>query len=183
MVLKVDFAAFPKAVQRYAPGKVIFIASEAGRVILTASDPMTGMMLQTQTSQPMAKVQASLEAEGFTVDRGRWVPDLSEGEYSCDELFVAAVAYRSSEAKPGLWVDVFPSKPSTSDVLNAFFEEFSAEGMTANLSLDQFIRMSEPNVVVLDPGEITAFLAKKHPVGPVETPELSITFGKQDESV
>ncbi len=183
MVLKVDFAAFSKSVQRYAPGKVVFLASEAGRVILTASDPMTGMMLQSQTGQPLAKVQALLEADGFTVDRGRWVPDLGEGEYSCDELFVAAVAYRSSESKPGLWVDVFPSKPSTSDVLNAFFEEFSTEGMTANLSLDQFIRMSEPNVVVLDPSEISAFLAKKTLGGPSETPDFSITLAKQDESV
>jgi len=170
MVLKVDFASFVNAVQRYAPGKVVFLAAEAGSIILTAADATTGVLVQSQSSQPLAKVRSQLESAGLNVEMGRWVSDASESEFGCEEVYVAAVAYRSSEAKPGLWVDVFPSKPSTSDVLSALFDEFSAEGMTANMSLDQFIRLSDPNVVVLDPGEISAFLAKKAANGHSETP-------------
>lgn len=161
MILKVEYSAFADAVKKHLPESPIYLSREIGRVIVSAADPNHDLMILSHTASPISTVRNQLQEHGLTTESGRWMSDAAEHDSEQAEIYVAAVAYRSSEAKPGLWVDIFPTKPTTSDVMQAFYEEFSLEGIGTNLTLDQFIKLCEPNIVVLDPTEISSFLAKK----------------------
>jgi len=91
------------------------------------------------------------------VAHGRWLPDPLAGELQIEEsLWVASVAYKSYEEKPGLWVNAYRGSPSVGDVLKDFYEEMIAETMLENVSLDSFIESVLPNVVVVSPDDMVS---------------------------
>lgn len=99
----------------------------------------------------------------MTIHRGSWSQgtDLPDREISISEAYVAAIAYQSSEHKPGIWVDAFPSLPTQVQALRALFDEFRATGEIAEVSFEEFVRLANPNVVIVGPAEIHSFLTQK----------------------
>jgi hypothetical protein len=90
------------------------------------------------------------------VANGRWLPDPLAGELQIEEsIWVAAVAYKSYEEKPGLWIHAYRGGPSVGEVLKDFYDEMTAETMLENVSLDDFVNSVVPNVIVLSPDELT----------------------------
>lgn len=77
-----------------------------------------------------------------------------------DELYVAAVAYRTEHKEPGLWVDVYNTAPSPSRVLAKLLEEFNTDGTLDHADNETFQKIAHPNVVILSPEHIQNFLAQ-----------------------
>lgn len=161
MVLTVDFASFAQTAQRLTPGKTAYLSVSDRGVTVATADPAANVLVRAHSPNDRNKTRDELLAAGLSVDLGSWADCEPNSGSPNEAIFVAAVAYRSTESKPGLWVDIFAAKPTTSDVLNAFYQEMSTEGSGAPMSLDQFVRHADPNVVILEPDEIQAFLRKR----------------------
>jgi hypothetical protein len=108
--------------------------------------------VRSLSALPFAEVADALQGAGIEVKKGAW-GERAEG----GALWVAAVAYKSAEDTPGVWVDTYESKPSTGQVLAELYEEFRQTGEVGDVSLEEFIRLSDPNVVVLSPEEQAEF--------------------------
>lgn len=159
MTLEVPPEGFAEAVRKLAPGLPAFAAAEGGGTRLIAADPAKGVRVVAYSPVPPSAAAERLRADGLTVREGRWVPD--EAPEPVGEAHVAAVAYRTEGLKPGLWVDAFPEAPTPVQALRALYDEFRANGEIAEVSFEEFMRLAEPTVVVLAPGELRGFAAAK----------------------
>ncbi len=158
MVLTVPFEGFADALKSHPGAKVAYVTTHGSRTVVTAADPQTGAIVRCHAQGSAAEVKATLEKAGVTVQVGIW-GDRSEDPGA---LWVAAVAYKSEEDTPGLWVDTYESKPTTGQVLSEFYEEFRETGEVGDVSMEEFIRLADPNVVVLSPEEQAAFARRSH---------------------
>lgn len=162
MTLRLEFNDFLEEANSRSTGNKVFASGRGHDWTLTAAVPAENLILTTRSSLDYETLADRVAKAGLNLRQGSWTESEDAGGGSSSGAFcIAAVAYRSSETKPGLWVEAFPNKPTTADVLNAIFQEFTDQGDIRSLSLEQFIRISEPNVVILEPHEIDAFLAKK----------------------
>ena len=159
MTLTVDWAHFPAAVTRHvAVGAEVYLLSRPDGTVATAANPERDVLVTSQTRKPRNVAEQDLIAAGFTVLRGRW---RQEGDPEEDSrLWVAAVAYRSSEEKPGLWIDAFPYAPTPADVLSRMIEEFREDGTLHPSLAARFNEFGHPHVLILGPDEISAFLER-----------------------
>lgn len=162
MTLHVDFDQFAATVKRLIAEPVVFVARRDHRTCVTASDPAKQMLLFSQTKLPIEEAQSVLQKDGMEVLHGYW----TEGE-PCDPredrhyVHVAAVSYRSGEDMPGIWIDAYSELPSTAMVLRALFDEFKETGEVGDLPFEEFVRIANPNVVVVSPAELERFLEAK----------------------
>lgn len=158
MVLTVPFDGFIKAALSLPGAKNAYVSTFGSRVVVTAADASTGAIVRSHADRPLAEVRSLLEKAGLTVGEGLW------GDRSDDPgaLWVAAVAFKSEEDTPGLWVDTYETKPTTGQVLAELYEEFRETGVVGNMALEEFIRLSDPNVVILSPEDQAEFARKSH---------------------
>jgi hypothetical protein len=158
MVLTVPFEGFVEALRAHSGAKVAYVASLGGRTGVTALDQATGILVRSSTSLGVQEARQTLEGSGVTVREGAWGDwaDLPQA------LWVAAVAYKSAEETPGLWVDTYETKPTTGQVLAELYEEFRETGEVGDVSLEEFIRLADPNVVLLSPEEQAEFAQRGH---------------------
>jgi hypothetical protein len=158
VVLTVPFEGFAEAMKSQPGARVAYVSTLGSRTMVTAGDPGSGAVVRAFASLSPSDVRASLEKAGVTVREGTW------GDRPDDPgpLWVAAVAYKSEEDTPGLWVDTFESKPTTGQVLAELYEEFRETGEIGDVSMEEFIRLADPNVVVLSPEEQAEFARRSH---------------------
>lgn len=159
MVLRVALEDFPEAVRQYAQTAEVFIAPGPAGVSLSAVNPVTGVIVSTASELGEPDVRKMLEAAGLTVREGEWSKQ-AEGDVIA-EHYVVAVAYRSKEQTPGLWMDAFTRAPTVMEVLRTMYEEFVETGEASSATFEQFLNSAQPNVVVLSPDELAAFAAAK----------------------
>jgi len=163
MTLHVPFEQFSKTVESMLETKHVFVTARGRGATVTAADGQKGFLVVSQADLPVAQVKTKLTRAGLEILDGVWrLGDGSEEE--CEErcdAFVAAVAYKSAESMPGVWVDAFRSLPTQVQVLRALFDEFRETGELPDVSFEEFIRLSEPNVVIVAPNQIQSFLDKK----------------------
>jgi len=159
MVLRVALEDFPEAVRQYAQTAEVFVAPSPAGVSLSAVNPVTGVIVSSASELGVADVRKMLEAAGLTVREGEWSKQ-AEGEVGV-EYHVVAVAYRSKEQTPGLWMDVFTRPPTVMEVLRTMYEEFVETGEASSATFEQFLNSAQPNVVVLSPDELAAFAAAR----------------------
>ncbi len=158
MVLHVDFEHLAEEAKRHGLKPWAYVSSEASQRVVTIGDPASHVVIQAESDMPYTQVAAALTEQGLLVAHGRWLPDPLAGELQIQEqTWVAAVAYKSVEEKPGLWVHGYRGEPSVGDVLRDFYEEMSAESGLNQMPLDEFLSAVEPNVVVLSPDELAAY--------------------------
>lgn len=159
MTLEVPFEGFVEAAKRLVGGLPVFATAENGGTRLSAADPAKGIRIVAYSPQDPKPVAELLGQGGLQVVEGRWIPD--DAPAATGEIHVAAVAYRTEGSQPGLWVDAFPETPSPIQAIRAMYDEFRGTGEVADIPFEEFMRVSEPTVVVLGPSELRGFAAAK----------------------
>jgi hypothetical protein len=158
MVLRVEFDQFAPSVKRVLGASQAFVASHGSGSLASAADPKTGAIVLSEVSLPVEDATRTLAEEGLEVSMGSWSPSGAGLDAALGSAYVAAVAYSSDEPKPGLWMDAYSERPTLAEVLRTMYDEFRSNGeVPENTSLEEFIRLANPNVVILSPEEIGAF--------------------------
>lgn len=165
MTLHVPFDEYPETVKRLLDHSETYLELRSKGVIATAVHPKSDRLVVSATHLTLTDARKVLEGRGMTVHLGRWSLEV-EPELEPLELrnaYIGAVAYVSSEERPGVWVDVFPEMPTQVLVLRALYEEFRTTGELADVSFEEFVRLGKPNVAIVSPAEIATFLEAKEP--------------------
>lgn len=158
MILRVAIADYPKALDRHLGRVPVYVRVVLGVTVITAADPKRDLILRATCDWPKAKVEALLEGSADEVVEGEWIDEGSDDLLATlSETWLAAVAYRSSDKTPGLWVDAYATEPSAGDVLSKMYNEFVDTGEVRDLPLEEFLRITQPNVVLLSPDEQRQF--------------------------
>lgn len=162
MVLRVEFEHFHDTAKRMLPNAAAYVSAAGAASVVSAADPKSQTLLVSHAQLSQAETEAKLRELGMEVFSGSWSLDaagFTEGSGAC---FVAAVAYASEEQKPGLWIDAYAEKPELADVMRAMFDEFKANGeVPEETSLEEFIRLANPNVVILSPEQLGNYMEAK----------------------
>lgn len=148
------------AVEQNLASRHVFVHAQAGRVLLTAAEAKHSMVVVSSCREPIDKVRKELHAAGLHAHDGCWSVD--DDQEILGLPFIAAVSYRASKEKTGVWVEAYPSEPGHGDVVRDFFAELSAELSLPEMSLDDFIINAQVNVSVVSPSEIESYLEKKN---------------------
>ena len=161
MVLKVEFKQFAEEAKSRV-GQTVYLSEQPRGCIATAGDPTKDLIVVATAEKSLADARIELENAGLKVSIGLWGAALEfpTGNES-QPTYIAAVAYRSAEAKPGLWVDAFVTAPTPQEVLQRLFDEFRQQGEIAEASMEDFLNLASPNVVVVSPDEVRFFLEQK----------------------
>lgn len=156
MVLRVAPEDFPEAVRQYAHADRVFVTESSGAVTMSAVDPKSGVIVNSTTDMSLPEAKKMLQAAGLEAMEGEWSREAENpgnGEY-----FVAAVAYRSKDPSPGLWVTAYRRQPTVRDVLRTCYEEFVETGEAGKATFDQFLNSAKPNVLILSPEDLRSFI-------------------------
>ncbi|MCH8979284.1 MAG: hypothetical protein IH945_08590 [Armatimonadetes bacterium] len=158
MVLSVPFEGFVESARKHARSSEAFVSAHGSGTVVTAADPEKGVLMRAESDLAVGEVRKLLSAAGMSVYDGCWG---GSADGSAAEHWVGAVAYKSSGDTPGLWVETFSSKPTTGQVLSALYDEFRDSGDVGEIPLEEFIRLADPNVVILGPEEQAEFAARQ----------------------
>lgn len=162
MTLRVPFEQFSETVRRVVgTDEAYVIATDAG-CVCTAFDCGKRVRVLTRQSGPAAAIKEKLEKAGMKVRPGYW----AEGDEDAPEPtpavpFVAAVSYKANSQQAGVWVDAYDSQPTVAQVLRSMYDEFSDTGELHELSFDEFVRLANPNVVIIPPAELVSYATDK----------------------
>jgi hypothetical protein len=163
VVLQVPLANFGDTAQRVLEGcRDVYITPHLQQTLVTASKP--GLpVIAAIADLTVDKAKKELQKQGLTVYDGRWNTDLSlehEGD-DLTEVYIAGVAYKTESGPPGIWIDAYAANPTQVQVLKIMYDEMISTGEMTEVSFEEFVRVSEANVVVVGPGELRSFLAEK----------------------
>jgi len=163
MVLTVPFEEFAEIASKRLGVREAFVTSRNGRTLITAGEPAKSTVLATWVDKKPADVRKELMGSGLSVHTGAWSLDLDSAphEVEIETVYVAGVAYKSAESKPGIWMDAYSEQPNEATVLRSMFEEFCETGEIADVSFEEFVRLANPNVVILTPDQVKDFIRKK----------------------
>jgi len=158
MTLRVPFDGFADAVRQFGEGVVAYVEAEGAYCVVTAAH--RGDRLVSRAPLSVERAMAKLREAGLEPRVGRWVEDEEVGDHGATP-FVAAVAYRTDEDKPGVWVDAFAELPTEVDALRAMYDEFTATGQVAEIDFEKFVTDIRATVVVVTPTELAEYVDAK----------------------
>ncbi len=166
MTLQVPFEEFAKTAERMLGHKVAFVRAHGKGSLITAAAPDKNISIASCSDSLPEDVKGELSKAGFELMTGEWAISIPEpvAEDPLDTAYVASVSYISGEHKPGVWVDAYPTQPTHVQVLRALFEEFNDTGELADVSFEEFVRLANPNVVVVAANELRSYLREKEDV-------------------
>ena len=148
-----------------ATAAIAIICSAAAAVAGGSLEPGTSYKIgwASDKSNYLSFVDEPL-AKGMEVAHGGWSHNVAGISDSLGELpYIAAIAYKSSDEMPGLWVDAFSETPTVAVAIKALYDEFRDTGEIGDISLEEFVRVANPNVTIVGPNELERFLAAKSP--------------------
>lgn len=158
--LRVEFDRLSEEARARAPGEAIYLDASGNHVLASVGAPDLVIWAVTELSRH--ECLSRLEEEGFAVREGCWMSDADALATERGPMpWVVAVAYASAKGRPGLWVDATAEEPSQADVLRTMYEEFRETGDVADVTIEEFIRAANPNVVILSPDEVRRFAERK----------------------
>ena len=162
MTLHVPYSDFAAAATRFEVREA-YILAKRGVTEISSVMKTSGRILFTRTDQSLDEVREDLTKKGLHVFDGAWSiePPEEDARNSAAETFVTAVAYVSSEAMPGVWIDAYPWQPTQVQVLRALYDEFRDTGEVGEVPFEDFIRLASPNVAIVSPHEIEGFADTK----------------------
>lgn len=176
MTLQVPLEQFAPTLARHGLAREAYICSQDGTTRVTAAHPTHQIVVVACTRLDVGTTRERLEAAELAVYEGHWrtegAPELAMNE---PETYVAAVAYRSGEDRPGLWIDAYSGPPSQMQVLKRLYDEFRQTGEMGELHFEEFVRLSHPNVVILHPSDLRNFVDKNHAL--LTSPDLTEDTG------
>ncbi|MGE0002341.1 MAG: hypothetical protein AB7F50_04385 [Fimbriimonadaceae bacterium] len=159
MVLLVSLERLPEEVRARFANETVYLCRISGRTQATASGGQ--VIVQAESDEPINAVRAKLESEGLTVAEGRWVVDEEANELDQHRpIHLAAIGYRSSDGRPGVWVEAYHHEPIVGEVIDRFYDEMCTEGHAGNVSQEEFERIVGPTVVVISPDALQQFAAR-----------------------
>ncbi|MBL8086511.1 MAG: hypothetical protein JNM85_00390 [Chthonomonas sp.] len=162
ITLEVSLEQFVIELKERMPKERAYLREHGGVVLLTASRAETGMILRAQSGLARAELDAKLLAAGITVEHGAWSDGaLDDSTQDLGTVHVAAVGYESGERRAGVWMDAYPKEPTVQEVLNNLYDEFMENGEVAEVSFEDFLRIAQPNVVILSPDQIRYHTSNK----------------------
>jgi hypothetical protein len=163
MTLNVPFDQFAKTALRMTQAKDVFVSGHGSGSLVTAADPEKSLLVISYTDLVVAVAKDRLSKAGLDPHDGIWklTDEVVTEEMASAHVYIAAVAYKSGETMPGVWVDAHATLPTQIQVLRAMFDEFRQTGELPDVSFEEFVRLSEPNVVIVAPNELQSFLDKK----------------------
>jgi hypothetical protein len=163
MVLTVGWDRFAQEVRDRLAGSRVYAAASPGGCLLTAGSPEAGLLVRCEAPLAPADALDELAAQGLTGASGVWslAADPSGQAPEAPPVWIAAVAYRTREAKPGCWMDAYQTEPTPAQVLQALYDEFSRTGQIRDVTFEDFLRLASPNVAVLAPAEVRRYAAEK----------------------
>lgn len=159
MTLQVSFEQFGETAKRLTGVSEAYVAPHEAGAIVTAGSPEKSLVLAALTSLPMDRARTELEAQGLSIFPGHWSTDeaIVAPNAPPTQFYVAAVGYRSSEDKPGVWVDAYDALPTQVSVLKTMYEEFRATGQVDEVGFDEFVQMAACNVIIVSPTELESY--------------------------
>jgi hypothetical protein len=163
MILHVEFDQFSATVKRLLDTKEVYVRALVGATAVSAGHSSKNFVVGSIVRQPADSIRQALLNEGHQVYEGEWT---DSGEAVSNRIgeqptYLAAVAYVSREKMPGLWIDAYPSLPVSGLVLRSFYEELASNGEIGEVNFEEFVRLANPNVVIVGPNEIQSFLNGK----------------------
>lgn len=161
MVLRVPFEQFASTVLRRATGKEVFVCQEMGVTLATAANPDKNFLIASSTVLPPYEARKALDSAGLDVYDGQWSLESDGVSGLQSKMHVAAVAYRSANTMPGLWVDAFPEEMGQNEALKAMYDELLENGEIDGISFEEFLRLGEANVVVIPLSQLTEYASEK----------------------
>lgn len=165
MVLRVSSEGFADEVVSRLKSRRAYVSPRGRRTVATAADSDTGLMVLAEFPFGIEQTKAALREADLEVAEGTWSDTLLEPDEDDLAPFVIAIAYRSEENKPGLWVDADFREVSVSDALRRMFDEFRANGEIKETRFDEFVRVISPNVLVLAPHQLQAWADERRENG------------------
>jgi hypothetical protein len=66
-----------------------------------------------------------------------------------------------------VWMDAYQEEPNHVHVLQALYEEFRQTGEMSDVTIEDFIRNANPNVVVVSDTQLKGFIDAKQAANPV----------------
>lgn len=163
MTLQVSFDQFAETVKRLLNQQDAYVSVHMSGTLVTAATPEKALVIATLVSQKPETVTEELKERGMAVFTGTWLTpeEVLAPSAGLTQTFIAAVAYKSSGDKAGVWVDAYPALPTQVTVLRAMYEEFRATGEVDEVGFEEFVQLANPNVVIVSPPELEAFLRQK----------------------
>lgn len=162
MVLSIAFDQFTLVGQKLQICPSVCVRPYGSGSIVTGANPTTGVIISSIVRFPVDEAKQRLQADRWETLDGQWSTEAVElQEQTTAELTVGAVAYNSRDTKPGLWVDAFTEPQNQTQVLRAMYDELTANGELGDVSFEEFIRLANPNVVILSPSDLTRFALQR----------------------
>jgi hypothetical protein len=162
MVHTVPIGEFCAAATRELGTKSASITRIGSQIIVTAANTNLKLVVRSVAEGKLETIKESLEKQGFAVEEGMWTLDEESVISTFGPLiYVSAISYLASPAKPGIWVDAFPEPVTPSQAIRAMFDELCADGEVHDMSFEEFMDMARPHAVVVTPAELEDFLKQK----------------------
>ncbi len=163
MTLQVTFDRFAETVKRMLNHEEAYVSPHAAGSLVTSAKPDRAVVVASVSPNAPEVVTSMLLEQGLVVYPGTW---LTPEEVLADSAqqtatFIAAVSYKSSSDKAGVWVDAYPSLPTQVTVLKTMFDEFRDTGELEDIPFEEFVQLANPNVVIVTSAEIESFLKQK----------------------
>lgn len=167
MTLQVPFDQFVKTAERFAGSKEAFVSPHTSGAMITSAKPSGNVIVVSVTELSPKDATQRLKAAGMETFDGVWSLDgeIELGEHPMSNLHIAAVAYESADARPGIWVDAYSAPPTQVLALRSMYEEMRKTGELDDVSFEEFVRLANPTVVTIGPAELLAFLDQKRELG------------------
>lgn len=163
MTLQVSFDRFAETVKRLLNLQEAYVVRHNPGTLVTAAKPEKSIVVASVAPTPVEVTTSQLKESGIEVFEGTWLTAeeiMAQGEPEA-KPYIAAVSYRSSGDKAGVWVDAFPTMPTQVAVLRSMFEEFRATGELDEIPFEEFSTLANANVVIVSPAEIESYLRQK----------------------
>jgi len=163
MTLQVAFDQFAETVKRLLKHEEAYVAAHTIGSIATSAKPSGDVVVAAITKLNPDAAGDALKEAGMAVFNGTWLTpeEMMTPEINPTETYIAAISYRSSSDKAGIWVDAYPTLPTQVTALKAMYEELRQTGEMGDVSFEEFVQLSNPNVVIVTPAEIESFLKQK----------------------
>lgn len=163
MQLRTDWEGFIAELQnRWPNGATVYMARDGQFTLLTTLDPEDKTIFSARVPEILEILTDKLISYGHQCRTGIWTTQ--SGTTMLEDLHIAAVAYKSDEKKPGLWVDCFPHQPTHSEVMTKLLAEFNDDGTLETTDNDLFAKIAVPNIVILSPAEIQQYIGRNHAI-------------------
>ena len=160
MVLRVNPENFAAEVKNRLKVSEVYVMASGRHTLATAGDPSTGLLIEAKFRSTLAKTLDTLEKASLAAKPGSWCTG-ERDEMLEQTPYMVAIAYRSEESTPGLWLDSDIHEISVAEALKRMYDEFRDNGEIKEVSFDEFVRVIRPNVMIVPPHQLHGWADEK----------------------